>query len=206
MKSVGSMPTPHPAIQAPQTPAPGVYPGASSSLGLSQMFPPQSVPLSPPLTPAQTPASTTSPSGQQQVTRSPPLLQPRPQLVQPTIQVRMQVLTLGSVQSRLNSLFCFNADAHAGDPHADPELPCPDSGSDPQPDSPAHTDSGGPDRDDRVQRGTVAFHPEPRHLPPEPCSRLPRCLEGEGGVEAPRGPVCHHVSCSQSCNHRCRAS
>uniref|UniRef100_A0A671UMI7 Sterol regulatory element-binding protein 2 n=1 Tax=Sparus aurata TaxID=8175 RepID=A0A671UMI7_SPAAU len=45
---------------------------------------PQSLPLTPPLTPAQTPSPTIASSGQQQqVTRSPPLLQPRPQLVQP---------------------------------------------------------------------------------------------------------------------------
>ncbi|XP_026201423.1 sterol regulatory element-binding protein 2 isoform X1 [Anabas testudineus] len=72
------------APQTPQTPAPVAYHSANNSLAISQTLSPQSLPLTPPLTPAQTPSSsTTTPSGQQQVTRSPLLLQPRPQIVQP---------------------------------------------------------------------------------------------------------------------------
>lgn len=67
--------------QTPQTPAPVAYQSTNNGLAISQTLSPQSLPLTPPLTPAQTPSST--PSGQQQVTRSPPLLQPRPQFVQP---------------------------------------------------------------------------------------------------------------------------
>ncbi|XP_029014318.1 sterol regulatory element-binding protein 2 isoform X2 [Betta splendens] len=103
MKSVGSVQTgcsstpPHPAIQTPQTPAPVAYPSTNNSLAISQTFSPQSIPLTPPLTPAQTPASTTSPSVQQQVTRSPPLLQPRPQVVQP-IQPQPQQVAQPTIQ------------------------------------------------------------------------------------------------------------
>uniref|UniRef100_A0AAQ4QBK9 Sterol regulatory element-binding protein 2 n=1 Tax=Gasterosteus aculeatus aculeatus TaxID=481459 RepID=A0AAQ4QBK9_GASAC len=43
---------------------------------------PQSMPLTPPLTPGQAPSPSAAPAVQQQVTRSPPLLQPRPQLTQ----------------------------------------------------------------------------------------------------------------------------
>lgn len=69
--------------QTPQAPAPAVYQSTTASLAPSQTLSPQSVPLTPPLTPAQTPSPITVPSVQQQVTRSPPLLQPRPQVVQP---------------------------------------------------------------------------------------------------------------------------
>lgn len=96
--------TPRPAIQTPQTPQtpmPAVYQSSNIGLTASQTLSPQSLPLTPPLTPAQTPAPTTVFSGQQQVTRSPPLLQPRPQVVQPiqpqpqqTAQPGIQVLTL----------------------------------------------------------------------------------------------------------------
>uniref|UniRef100_A0A8C5DNM7 Sterol regulatory element-binding protein 2 n=1 Tax=Gouania willdenowi TaxID=441366 RepID=A0A8C5DNM7_GOUWI len=65
----------------------------------------QSLPLTPPLTPAQTPSVTPLTAAmQQQVTRSPPLLQPRPQMVQaiqpqlhqtapPTIQTSLPIQT-----------------------------------------------------------------------------------------------------------------
>ncbi|KAM9745644.1 sterol regulatory element-binding protein 2 isoform 1-T2 [Menidia menidia] len=92
-----------PAIQTPptpQTPTAAAYQVSSAGLSPAQTLSPQSVPLTPPLTPAQTlspqsvpltppltPAQTPSPIAtpavQQQVTRSPPLLQPRPQVVQP---------------------------------------------------------------------------------------------------------------------------
>ncbi|KAM4634881.1 sterol regulatory element-binding protein 2 isoform 3-T3 [Polymixia lowei] len=71
--------------QTPQTPQAStqtVYQSPSVGLAPSQTLAPQSLPLTPPLTPVQTPSITTS-SGQQQVTRTPPLLQPRPQVVQP---------------------------------------------------------------------------------------------------------------------------
>lgn len=75
-----------PAIQttqAPQTPTAAVYQSATVHSTTSQTLSPQSLPLTPPLTPAQTPSPTTTTlSGQQLVTRSPPLLQPRPQMVQ----------------------------------------------------------------------------------------------------------------------------
>ncbi|KAM3864299.1 sterol regulatory element-binding protein 2 [Diretmus argenteus] len=95
-----------PAVQPPQTPLTPqtptpVYQSPSVGLAPSQTLSPHSLPLTPPLTPAQTPSTTTTPSGQQQVTRTPPLLQPRPQAVQtihpqhqqtaqPTIQVQTQ--------------------------------------------------------------------------------------------------------------------
>ncbi|XP_061568826.1 sterol regulatory element-binding protein 2 isoform X2 [Cololabis saira] len=86
----------------PQTPATAAYQSSSMSLASSQTLSPQSVPLTPPLTPAQTPSPTTTISSvQQQVTRSPPLLQPRPQIVQPiqpqpqqTAQPTIQVLNM----------------------------------------------------------------------------------------------------------------
>ncbi|XP_041673313.1 sterol regulatory element-binding protein 2 isoform X2 [Cheilinus undulatus] len=74
---------PRPTPQTPQTPTPATYQNSNSSLTPSQTLSPQSVPLTPPLTPAQTPSPTTVSTGQQQVTRTPPLLQPRPQMVQP---------------------------------------------------------------------------------------------------------------------------
>ncbi|KAK2833807.1 hypothetical protein Q5P01_017696 [Channa striata] len=89
LQSGGANTTQRPAIpnpqppQPPQTPAPVAY-QSSISLAPSQTLSPQSLPLTPPLTPAQTPSSCTIASpGQQQLTRSPPLLQPRPQVVQP---------------------------------------------------------------------------------------------------------------------------
>lgn len=66
---------------AVQTPAPAAYQSTNNSLSISQTLSPQSLPLTPPLTPAQTPSPpTTTLPAQQQVTRSPPLLQPRPQI------------------------------------------------------------------------------------------------------------------------------
>uniref|UniRef100_I3JNT4 Sterol regulatory element-binding protein 2 n=1 Tax=Oreochromis niloticus TaxID=8128 RepID=I3JNT4_ORENI len=59
----------------------------------------QSVPLTPPLTPAQTPSPPASASVQQQVTRSPPLLQPRPQMVQP-IQPQPQQTAQTTIQTQ----------------------------------------------------------------------------------------------------------
>lgn len=98
---------PRPAVQTPQTPqtpktpAPVVYQSPTVLLAPSQTLSPQSLPLTPPLTPAQTPSPTTVLSVQQQVTRSPPLLQPRPQVVQPiqpqpqqTAQPTIQVPTI----------------------------------------------------------------------------------------------------------------
>lgn len=78
--------TKRPIPQAPQTPqvqAPAAYQSSTGGLAPSQTLSPQSVPLTPPLTPVQTPSPTTVSTGPQQVTRSPPLLQPRPQVVQP---------------------------------------------------------------------------------------------------------------------------
>lgn len=93
MNSAGSMQTggastaSRPAIQTPQTtqtPNPPVYQSSSVGLAPSQTLSTQSLPLTPPLTPAQAPSpTTTSTTGQQQMTRTPPLLQPRPQVVQP---------------------------------------------------------------------------------------------------------------------------
>uniref|UniRef100_A0A3Q3WCL1 Sterol regulatory element-binding protein 2 n=1 Tax=Mola mola TaxID=94237 RepID=A0A3Q3WCL1_MOLML len=95
--------TPRPAIQTPQTPQtpmPAVYQSSNIGLTASQTLSPQSLPLTPPLTPAQTPAPTTVFSGQQQVTRSPPLLQPRPQVVQP-IQPQPQQTAQPGIQTPL---------------------------------------------------------------------------------------------------------
>uniref|UniRef100_A0AAQ4RXK4 Sterol regulatory element-binding protein 2 n=1 Tax=Gasterosteus aculeatus aculeatus TaxID=481459 RepID=A0AAQ4RXK4_GASAC len=60
---------------------------------------PQSMPLTPPLTPGQAPSPSAAPAVQQQVTRSPPLLQPRPQLVQP-IQPQPQHTTQPAIQTQ----------------------------------------------------------------------------------------------------------
>lgn len=86
--------------QAPQTPTAAVYQSATVHNTTSQTLSTQSLPLTPPLTPAQTPSPTSTVSGQQLVTRSPPLLQPRPQMVQAiqpqpqqTAQPAIQVLT-----------------------------------------------------------------------------------------------------------------
>ncbi|KAG8006415.1 Sterol regulatory element-binding protein 2, partial [Nibea albiflora] len=103
IQSGGSSATPRPAIQTPQTPqtpTPAVYQSPVVGLAASQTLSPQSLPLTPPLTPAQTPSPTTATSGQQQqqqVTRSPPLLQPRPQLVQP-IQPQPQQTAQSTIQ------------------------------------------------------------------------------------------------------------
>ncbi|KAK5624143.1 Sterol regulatory element-binding protein 2 [Crenichthys baileyi] len=66
-------------------------------LAPSQTLSPQSVPLTPPLTPAQTPSPNTPPLVQQQLNRSPPLLQPRPQVVQP-IQPQLQQTPQAAIQ------------------------------------------------------------------------------------------------------------
>uniref|UniRef100_A0A1A7X8N5 Sterol regulatory element-binding protein 2 n=1 Tax=Iconisemion striatum TaxID=60296 RepID=A0A1A7X8N5_9TELE len=78
-----------------QTPTATIYQSTNISLAS-----PQTLPLTPPVTPAQTPSLTTTPTVQQQVTRSPPLLQPRPQVVQPiqphqTAQPTIQMHTQG---------------------------------------------------------------------------------------------------------------
>ncbi|XP_035036239.1 sterol regulatory element-binding protein 2 isoform X3 [Hippoglossus stenolepis] len=113
MNPTGSLPsgrasvTPRPTIQTPQapptpqTPTPVTYLNSSVTLTSPQTLSPQSLPLTPPLTPAQTPSPIPASSVQQQVTRSPPLLQPRPQVVQPiqpqpqqTAQPTIQVSTI----------------------------------------------------------------------------------------------------------------
>lgn len=107
VQCASSSSTSHPAIQAiqtpqaPQTPTTAVYQSSTVTLPASQTLSTQPLPLTPPLTPTQTPSPTTSAvSGQQLVTRSPPLLQPRPQMVQaiqpqlqPTAQPAIQVST-----------------------------------------------------------------------------------------------------------------
>ncbi|XP_069005592.1 sterol regulatory element-binding protein 2 isoform X2 [Embiotoca jacksoni] len=88
LQSVGAASTPRPAIQTPQTiqtpktPTAVVYQSSNVGLASSKTLSSLSVPLTPPLTPVQTPSPTTNTSSVQ-VTRSPPLLQPRPQVVQP---------------------------------------------------------------------------------------------------------------------------
>lgn len=102
-----------PAIQTPstpQTPNTAAYQSSSLSVTSSQTLSPQSLPLTPPLTPAQTPSPTTTTSSvQQQVTRSPPLLQPRPQVVQP-IQPQPQQTAQSTIQVSAvqNPRFYFN--------------------------------------------------------------------------------------------------
>ncbi|XP_054891440.1 sterol regulatory element-binding protein 2 isoform X2 [Poeciliopsis prolifica] len=103
---VGGAPQ-QPAVQAPptpQTPSAAAFQTSTMSLISSQTLSPQTVPLTPPLTPAQTPSPTTTPpvqqQQQQQLTRNPPLLQPRPQVVQPiqpqqTAQAAIQMHTQG---------------------------------------------------------------------------------------------------------------
>ncbi|XP_034396187.1 sterol regulatory element-binding protein 2 isoform X2 [Cyclopterus lumpus] len=90
VQSGGAGTAPRPAIQTPptpKTPAPAVYQSAAVSLVVPQTLSPQSMPLTPPLTPTQTPSPAAVSTVQQQVApqqhRSPPLLQPRPQVVQP---------------------------------------------------------------------------------------------------------------------------
>lgn len=97
LQSGGAGVTPRAAIQTPltpqtpQTPTPVAYQSSNVGLAASQTLSPQSLPLTPPLTPAQTPSPATA-STQQQVTRSPPLLQPRPQVqaIQPQLQQTAQ--------------------------------------------------------------------------------------------------------------------
>lgn len=84
--------------QAPQTPTTAVYQNSTVNLPASQTLSTQPLPLTPPLTPTQTPSPTTSAvSGQQLVTRSPPLLQPRPQMVQ-AIQPQLQQTAQPAIQ------------------------------------------------------------------------------------------------------------
>ncbi|XP_068574483.1 sterol regulatory element-binding protein 2 isoform X2 [Cebidichthys violaceus] len=87
VQSAGAAPQPAiqtpPTPQTPKTPAPAVYQSAAVSLVGAQTLSPVSMPLTPPLTPAQTPSPVSVTTVQHQVTRSPPLLQPRPQVVQP---------------------------------------------------------------------------------------------------------------------------
>ncbi|KAM6914656.1 sterol regulatory element-binding protein 2 isoform 2-T2 [Lycodopsis pacificus] len=90
-----------PAIQTPptpptpKTPAPAVYQSSAVGLVCAQTLSPVSMPLTPPLTPAQTPSPVSVTTVQQLVTRSPPLLQPRPQVVQHTTQPTIQMHTQG---------------------------------------------------------------------------------------------------------------
>lgn len=96
---VGATPQ-HPAQTplTPQTLAAGTYQSSGVRLAPSQTLSPQSMPLTPPLTPAQTPSPTAASSSQPlQVTRNPPLLQPRPQLVQP-IQPQLQQAAQTAIQ------------------------------------------------------------------------------------------------------------
>lgn len=105
MASGGTGTTSRPALQTPQTPktpTPVVYQSSNVSLTASQTLSPQSLPLTPPLTPAQTPSPTTTTSGQQQVTRSPPLLQPRPPVVQ-SIQPQPQQTAQPTIQVSTDS-------------------------------------------------------------------------------------------------------
>ncbi|RVE69168.1 hypothetical protein OJAV_G00075060 [Oryzias javanicus] len=94
---------PQAAAHTHQTSPAAVYQSPNASLVSSQSLSPQCVPPTPPLTPAQTPSPPTIPATTvQQVTRSPPLLQPRPPAVQPiqpqpqqTAQPAIQVHTQG---------------------------------------------------------------------------------------------------------------
>lgn len=93
-----------PAIQTPQptqTPTAAVYQSATAHNTASQ-----TLPLTPPLTPAQTPSPSTTAtvSGQQLVTRSPPLLQPRPQMVQ-AIQPQPQQTAQPAIQVSTGMFF-----------------------------------------------------------------------------------------------------
>lgn len=104
VQCTSSSSTAQPAIQAiqtpqaPKTPTAAVYQSSTVNLPASQTLSTQSLPLTPPLTPAQTPSPTTSAvSGQQLVTRSPPLLQPRPQMVQ-AIQPQLQQTAQPAIQ------------------------------------------------------------------------------------------------------------
>lgn len=101
---VTSTPRPQPQIaQTPQTPQPSTnaaYQSSNACFTSSQTLSPHSVLLTPPLTPAQTPSPPTNASVQQQVTRSPPLLQPRPQMVQP-IQPQPQQAAQTTIQVQI---------------------------------------------------------------------------------------------------------
>ncbi|CAL9693626.1 unnamed protein product [Knipowitschia caucasica] len=75
--------------QIPHSSAPTAFQNSTTSLTPTQILSSHSVPLTPPLTPAQTPSPVTVVSSVQQMTRSPPLLQPRPptiQQIQPQLQ------------------------------------------------------------------------------------------------------------------------
>uniref|UniRef100_A0A8C4Z6B0 Sterol regulatory element-binding protein 2 n=1 Tax=Gadus morhua TaxID=8049 RepID=A0A8C4Z6B0_GADMO len=94
----------------------------NTSVGLapSQSLNPQSLPLTPPLTPVQTVSVVTSAGQPQQVTRTPPLLQPRPhtlQSIQPQPQPQAQtvMITSSGGQSRFiqNPLICHQSPAHS---------------------------------------------------------------------------------------------
>lgn len=89
--------TPQPGLQTPQSSAPAVYHSSTVSLAPAQTLSPQSLPLTPPLTPAQTTSPSAVVSSVQQVTRSPPLLQPRPPLVQ-HIQPQLQQTAQPTIQ------------------------------------------------------------------------------------------------------------
>lgn len=101
--AAAATPAPRPAVQTPptpptpKTPAAAVYQSSTVSLVSPRTLSPQSMPLTPPLTPGQAPSPSAAPAVQQQVTRSPPLLQPRPQLVQP-IQPQPQHTTQPAIQ------------------------------------------------------------------------------------------------------------
>lgn len=102
LQSNGAGSAPQAAAQTHQTPPAAVYQSPNPSLASSQSLSPQCVPPTPPLTPAQSPPTIPAATVQQhQVTRSPPLLQPRPPAVQPiqpqpqpTAQPTIQVETL----------------------------------------------------------------------------------------------------------------
>lgn len=84
--------TPQP-IPTAQTSAPAVFQTSATPLTPAQTLSPQALPMTPPLTPAQTPSPVTVVSSGQQLTRSPPLLQPRPpaiQQIQPQLQPTAQ--------------------------------------------------------------------------------------------------------------------
>ncbi|XP_011476821.1 sterol regulatory element-binding protein 2 isoform X2 [Oryzias latipes] len=103
LQSSGAGSAPQAAAQTHQTPPAAVYQSPNPSLASSQSLSPQCVPPTPPLTPAQSPPTIPAATVQQhQVTRSPPLLQPRPPAVQPiqpqpqpTAQPTIQVHTQG---------------------------------------------------------------------------------------------------------------
>lgn len=103
--------------QTPQTPAPAAYQTTSVGLPSSQTLSLQSVPLTPPLTPALTPSPITAPSVHQQVIRSPPLLQPRPQMIQP-IQPQPQQTVPPTIQVSNIKSFIYSSSSSAVLHHA----------------------------------------------------------------------------------------